>query len=98
MRAARSPRTAVAAALVSPLLASALPLRIASFALQGPEGERVGTVEHTIHAALPDANGITLSELMVGGPIDVGELLTPTIGYQVTFGTVHGYVEAYGPK
>jgi Tfp pilus assembly protein PilF len=60
------------------------------------EGERVGTVEHTIHAALPDANGITLSELMVGGPIDVGELLTPTIGYQVTFGTVHGYVEAYG--
>jgi VWFA-related protein len=174
-RAARSPRQAVAAALVSPLLASALPLRVASFALQGPErdrvqilihadvgtdypaskvvsvgyvitdrtgrmvdnksvdmrllpvmtgvpsalqytagasvapgdytlklavveGERVGTVEHTIHAALPDANGITLSELMVGGPIDVGELLTPTIGYQVTFGTVHGYVEAYGPK
>ncbi len=60
------------------------------------EGERVGTVEHTIHAALPDANGLTLSELMVGGPIDVGELLTPTIGYQVTFGAVHGYVEAYG--
>jgi VWFA-related protein len=172
-RAARSPRAAVAAALVSPLLASALPLRVASFALQGPErervqilihadvgtdypaskvvsvgyvitdrngrmvdsksadmrllpvmtgvpsalqytagasvapgdytlklavveGERVGTVEHTIHAALPDANGLTLSELMVGGPINVGELLTPTIGYQVTFGTVHGYVEAYG--
>jgi VWFA-related protein len=172
-RAARSPHAAVAAALVSPLLASALPLRVASFALQGPErdrvqilihadigtdypaskvvsigyvitdrtgrmvdnkavdmrllpvmtgvpsalqysagasvapgdytlklavveGERVGTVEHTIHAALPDANGLTLSELMVGGPIDVGELLTPTIGYQVTFGAVHGYVEAYG--
>ena len=33
---------------------------------------------------------------MVGGPIDVGELLTPTIGYQITFGTVHGYLEAYG--
>jgi len=174
-RAARSPRTAVAAALASPLLASALPLRVASFALQGPErdrvqllihadigtdyaaskvvsvgyvitdrdgrlvdnraadmrllpvmtgvpsalqysagasvapgdytlklavveGDRIGTVEHAIRAALPAAGPLTLSELMVGGPIEVGELLTPTIGYQVTFGTVHGYVEAYGPK
>jgi tetratricopeptide (TPR) repeat protein len=62
------------------------------------EGDRVGTVEHTIHAALPAAAGTTLSELMVGGPVDVGQLLTPTIGYQVTFGSVHGYVEAYGEK
>ncbi|HKB13593.1 MAG TPA: tetratricopeptide repeat protein, partial [Vicinamibacterales bacterium] len=175
-RAQRAPRTAVAAALASPLLASALPLRVASFALQGPErdrvqllihadvgtdypvskvvsvgyliidkdgrivdnraadmrllpvmngvpsalqytaganlppgdytlklaaveGDRIGTVEHTIHAALPAAAaGLSLSELMVGGPIEVGELLTPTIGYQVTFGAVHGYVETYGPK
>jgi VWFA-related protein len=171
----RTPRQAVAAALVSPLLASALPLRVASFALQGPErgkvqllihadigidypaskvvsiayvitdrtgkavdnkadtmrllpvmsgvpsalqytagaslppgdytlklavaeGERVGTVEHTMHAGLPAAGAATTSELMVGGPLEVGELLTPTIGYQVTFGTVHGYVEAYGPQ
>jgi VWFA-related protein len=174
-RAARSPRQSVAAALISPLVASALPLRVASFALQGPEkdrvqilihadigndypgskvvsvgyiitdangrmvdnkstdmrllpvmngvpsalqftagaslppgdytlklgaaeGDRVGTVEHTIHAALDGANGITLSELMVGGPVDVGELVTPTIGYQVTFGSVQGYVEAYGQQ
>jgi len=172
-RAARSPRSAVAAALASPLVASALPLRVASFALQGPErdkvqllihadvgtdyasskvvsvgylisdkdgrmvdnraadmrllpvmtgvpsalqysagssvapgdytlklavveGDRIGTIEHTIHASLPAAGGLSLSELMVGGPIDVGELLTPTIGYQVTFGSVHGYVETYG--
>ena len=39
-RAARSPRQAVAAALGSPLLASALPLRVASFALQGPSATR----------------------------------------------------------
>jgi len=174
-RALRSPRQAVAAALASPLLASALPLRVASFALQGPEpdkvqllihadvgtdypaskvvsvgyiitdhngrmvdsksadmrllptmtgvpsalqytsgaslapgeytlklaaveGERVGTVEHTMHATLPESAGITLSELMVGGPLEVGQLLTPTIGYQITFGSVHGYVEAYGAK
>ncbi len=170
----RSPRQAVVSALGSPLLASALPLRVASFALQGPErgkvqllihadvgtdypaskvvsvgyvisdstgrivdsmsadmrllpvmsgvpsalqytagaslppgdytlklgaaeGERVGAVEHIIHATLSEAGGVTTSELMVGGSLVVGELLSPTIGYQITFGTVHGYVEAYGP-
>jgi len=175
LRAARTPHQAVAAALASPLLMSALPLRVASFALQGPErgrvqilihadvgsdyssskvasvaymigdqngklvdnrafdmrllpimsgvpsalqysagaslppgdytlklavveGGRVGSIEHTIHATLGQASGMTLSELMVGGPIEVGELLQPTIGYQVTFGAVHGYVEAYGAK
>jgi VWFA-related protein len=174
-RVARSPHQAVASALASPLLASALPLRVASFALQGPEagrvqllihadvgndyalskvtsiayvitdqngraiedrafdarllpivsgvpsplqytagasllpgdytlklavveGERVGSVEHPIHATLPKAGALTLSELMVGGPIDTGELLQPTIGYQVTFGAVQGYLEAYGDK
>jgi len=171
----RTPRAAVASALSSPLLASSLPMRVASFALQGPErdkiqllihadvgtdyasskavavgyviidkdgrevytksevarlvpvvagipsslrytagaslppgdyslklaiaeGERVGTVEHTLHAALPDAGGVKLSELMVGGPAESGEILTPTISHQVTFGTVHGYMEAYGPQ
>jgi len=172
-RASRAPRQAVAAALGSPLLASALPLRVASFALQGPErdkvqllihadvgtdypgskvvslgymisdkdgrlvdskavdmrllpvmagvpsplqftagaslppgeytmklaaveGERVGTVEHTIHAGLTTSGPVTLSELMVGGPLESGQILTPTIGYQINFGAVHGYVEAYG--
>jgi tetratricopeptide (TPR) repeat protein len=33
---------------------------------------------------------------MVGGPLEVGEILQPTIGYQVSYGAVHGYVEAYG--
>jgi VWFA-related protein len=170
----RSRHQAVAAALASPLIVSALPLRVASFALQGPEpdkvqilihadigtdyaasrvatvayvildhegkvvedrafdarllpvmtgvpsalqyktgaslppgdytikfavseGDRVGSIEHAIHATLPKSDALTFSELMVGGPIDVGELLQPTIGYQVTFGSVHGYFEAYGP-
>src|SRR6185295_5149292 len=60
------------------------------------EGDRTGSIEHTIRAALPKADALTFSELMVGGPLDTGELLQPTIGYQVTFGTVHGYFEAYG--
>jgi VWFA-related protein len=171
----RSPRQAMVSALGSPLLSSALPLRVASYGLQGPErdkvqvlihadvgseypgskvvsvgyvisdrtgrtvdskvtdarlfpvmngvpsplqytagaslapgdytlklavaeGDRVGTIEHPLHVALPDAPGVTMSELMVGGPLDGGELLQPTIGYEVTFGIVHGYVEAYGSK
>jgi VWFA-related protein len=173
--AGRSAGQAVAAALASPLIVSALPLRVASFALRGPErdrvqilihadigsdyssskvvsaayviadkdgrlvdnkafnarllpvmngvpsalqykagaslppgdytlkfavadGERTGSVEHEIHAVLPgsEADGLAFSELMVGGPVEVGELLQPTIGYQVTFGAVHGYFEAYG--
>jgi VWFA-related protein len=174
-RVGRTRHQAAAAALYSPLINSGLPMRVASFALQGPEhdkvqvlihadigtdyaaskvttvaytivdssgrvvdnkafdarllpvmtgvpsplqyktgaslapgdytlklavveGERVGSVEHALHATLPSSSDLTFSELMVGGPIDVGELLQPTIGYQVTFGTVHGYFEAYGPK
>ena len=173
VRRPRTPRQAVAAALSSPLLSSALPLRVASFSLQGPErdkvqllihadvgtdyaaskavalgyviadqngrvvdsrsemmrllpvmsgvpsslqytagaslppgdytlklaaaeGDRVGTVEHPIHAGLGTTGGVTLSELMVGGPTEVGELLRPTIGYTASFGSVHGYIEAYG--
>src|SRR5205814_9535438 len=72
---------------------SSLPSGDYTLKLAVVEGDRVGTVEHTIHATLPGAGSVGLSELMVGGPIEVGELLTPTIGYQVTFGTVHGYVE-----
>ena len=171
--AAHSPRAAAAAALSSPLLATALPVRAASFALQGPErgkvqllihaaigtdypaskvvsigyvitdrdgrvvdrksadmrllpvmngvpsalqytagaslapgdytlklaaaeGDRVGSIEHPVHAALSTANGLTLSELMVGGPLEGGELLTPTISDQINFGAVHGYLEVYG--
>ena len=171
----RSPRDAVTAALGTPLLLSALPLRVASFALQGPErgriqllihadigteysaarpvaigymlfdpagrlvdsqsvdarvgpvlngvpsplqytagasvapgeytlklavaeGDKVGSVEHPVHATLADAGGMSMSELMVGGPTEGGELLRPTIGYTVSFGAVHGYLEAYGPE
>jgi VWFA-related protein len=173
---ARTPRQSVVAALSSPLLSTALPLRVASFSLQGPErdkvqmvihadvgtdyaaskpvavgyiivdsngrvvdnhsemtrllpvlngvpsslqytagaslppgnytlklaaaeGDRVGSIEHPIRTALASENGLTLSELMVGGPTEPNnELLRPTIGYTASFGSVHGYIEAYGAK
>src|SRR5262249_43993871 len=150
----RNVREAVAATLTAPLLASGLPLRVATFALRGPEvgkvqlliraevgtdytgpkpgiigyvimdrdgksvesrtvnavltpvmngvpgalqyaggasldpgeytiklavaeGDRLGSVEHSIHAALSESNGVFLSDLMVGGPIDSSEMLRP---------------------
>src|SRR4029079_7652947 len=42
----RTPRAAAAAALSSPLIATALPVRLASFALQGPERHRVQLLIH----------------------------------------------------
>src|SRR5262249_28780629 len=66
--------------------------------LAAVQGERVGPVEHQIHAALAEDGGVTLSELMVGGPADASDLLRPTIGYTVNFGSLHGYVEAYGSQ
>jgi tetratricopeptide (TPR) repeat protein len=67
--------------------------------LAAAEGDRVGSIEHPIHAALASENGLTLSELMVGGPTEPSnELLRPTIGYTASFGSVHGYIEAYGAK
>ncbi len=60
------------------------------------EGGRTGSIEHPIHAALTDAGGLALSELMIGGPVDSLNPMRPTIGYDVNFGEVQGYVEAYG--
>jgi VWFA-related protein len=173
--ASRTPRDAVTASLGSPLLSSALPLRVATFALQGPEpnkiqvlihadvgadytasrpvsigfmlfdrsgrlvdsqatdarlapvvngvpsplqftggasvppgdytlklavaeGDKAGSVEHAIHAALAEAGGVSVSDLTVGGPTEVGDLLRPTVGYTVSYGSVHGYLEAYGAR
>jgi VWFA-related protein len=170
---ARSPREAVVAGLNAPLLMTSLPLRVATFSLQGPEngkvqllihaeigteytaparmsigymitdgrgnvvetqgtdarlvptmsgvpssleylagasvppgdytlklvvadGDKVGSIEHRIHAALVDAGALKLSELMVGGPLDAGNLLRPIVGYKITYGSVQGYVEVYG--
>ena len=61
------------------------------------EGDRVGTVEHTVHAGVLPAASLRVSDLMVGGPVGLNEqLLQPTVGYSVVFGVLHGYVEAYG--
>jgi VWFA-related protein len=60
------------------------------------EGDSVGTVEHAIHAELIPAAPLELSELMAGGPAETRPRLAPTVGHAVSFGTLHGYMEAYG--
>jgi VWFA-related protein len=61
------------------------------------EGGRIGTVEHEFRAAVAEAGALKISDLMAGGPLNGAEdLLQPTVGYTVVFGTVQGYVEAYG--
>ena len=61
------------------------------------EGDRVGSVEHVVHASAGGSWRGQLSELMVGGPVGGGEIMRPTVGYTVSFGSLHGYLEAYGP-
>ena len=60
------------------------------------EGDRVGSVDHLIHAVLPEAGTGRVSDLVVGGPVDDNEQQRPAIGYDVAFGRVQGYIEAYG--
>ncbi len=61
------------------------------------EGDRIGTVEHEFKASVGDAGPLKVSDLMAGGPLNGAEdLLQPSVGYSVVFGTVQGYVEAYG--
>ena len=67
-----------------------------TFKLAIMEGDRVGSVEHQFHADLIDAGSIKLSELMIGGPIDTRQVAAPTLGYDVRYGSVQGYIEAYG--
>ena len=60
------------------------------------EGDRVGSVEHPVRASLVNLGEVVLSELLVGGPADPGDLLHPTAGHTVSFGMLHGYLEVYG--
>ncbi len=60
------------------------------------DGDRLGSLELPVHAALVNAGPFKLTELMAGGPVPPGNLSQPTIGDRVGFGSVHGYLEAYG--
>jgi VWFA-related protein len=61
------------------------------------DGERVGSVDMPVRASLLDLGRVKLTELIAGGPIPPVNLLRPSVGTRVSFGTLHGYLEAYGP-
>lgn len=61
------------------------------------DGERVGSVEVPVHAALLDLGRLKLTELLAGGPVPPVNLMRPSVAARVSFGAVHGYLEAYGP-
>src|SRR6185295_14160826 len=62
------------------------------------DGERVGSVELPVHAALLDLGRLKLTDLVAGGPVPPVNLLRPSVGTRVSFGSLHGYLEAYGPE
>lgn len=62
------------------------------------DGERVGSVEIPVHAALLDLGRLKLTDLVAGGPVPPVNLLRPSVGARISFGTLHGYLEAYGPE
>jgi hypothetical protein len=62
------------------------------------EGDRVGSIEHDFHAGLLDGGGqVDLSDLMVGGPVEMAPRLQPLVTPSASFGVLQGYLEAYGP-
>jgi VWFA-related protein len=61
------------------------------------DGDRVGSVEIPVRASLLDLGRVKLTELLAGGPVPPVNLLRPTVSARVSFGTLHGYLEAYGP-
>jgi VWFA-related protein len=100
-----SERLAPSRGMASPLpfvVSAAVPPGDYVLKLAAVEGGRMGSVEHRFRAALieaPAAAAVTLSDLIVGGPISGGETFTrPTVDYLVRFGLVQGYMEAYGSR
>ena len=62
------------------------------------DGDRIGSLDLPVHAALLDLGKVSLTELIAGGPIPPVNLLRPSVGTRVSYGAVHGYLEAYGPE
>jgi VWFA-related protein len=61
------------------------------------DGDRVGSVDLPVRASLLDLGRVRLTDLLAGGPPPPINLLRPSVDARISFGTLHGYLEAYGP-
>jgi VWFA-related protein len=61
------------------------------------DGDRIGSLELPVHATLLDLGKVRLTELLAGGPVPPVNLMRPSVGTRVSYGALHGYLEAYGP-
>ena len=61
------------------------------------DGDRIGSLELPVHATLLDLGKVRLTELLAGGPLPPVNLMRPSVGTRVSYGALHGYLEAYGP-
>lgn len=64
--------------------------------LAAADGDRVGSVEHTVHARLGRVGTVIVSDLVVGGVPTAKPVMPPPIGATVTTDYLQGIIEAYG--
>ena len=60
------------------------------------DGDRVGSVEHPVRAALDTAGAIAFSDLVVGGAGSGKPAMPPPVGPTIRTDYIQGVVEAYG--
>jgi hypothetical protein len=60
------------------------------------DGDRVGSVEHAVHAALDTGGAVAFSDLVVGGTGSAKPVMAPPLGPTIRTEFVQGVVEAYG--
>lgn len=60
------------------------------------DGTRAGSVEHPVHAVLPNAGAVVTSDLIVGSSLDSRPQTRPVVSSVAWYGTMQGYMEIYG--
>ena len=99
-RAVEAPLPPVMKGVPSPLqyvTGASLPPGDYTFKLAAADGDQIGSVEHHFRAGLAEHASLTFSDLIVGGPVDSRDIDHPSVSHLVSFGSVQGYFEVYGP-
>jgi VWFA-related protein len=60
------------------------------------DGDRVGSVEHPVHARLGRVGTVVISDLVIGGLTTAKPVMPPPIDVTVTTDYLQGIIEAYG--